>query len=212
MAEFGLSQMSVGLAAPTVVPQIGQLLEPYGYGEAKLEEGRTLLNTAENLVQRQKVEYGQQYEATAEFKNAWAAARQAYSPTLTLARVAFKKQPDAQAALMLRGSRKETLSGWVEQAKSLYKNLLANPAWLSAMSVLNRSEATLTAERELVESLEAMNHLQEKEKGEAQEATRARDEALEALYDWYEDYANIASIALAGHPEWIEMIRRGAVK
>lgn len=110
------------------------------------------------------------------------------------------------------GKRKQSLSGWIDQATTFYSNLLANADWVAAMASLNRDQTALEAEQAVIQALVDANLTQEKEKGESQEATRARDAKLEELYDWYGDYRDVAVVALDGHPEWIEMIRKGEVE
>lgn len=206
-----LSSIETALNAPSTITEIGTLLEPLGYDQAKIAEGKQLLADAKALVNRQKVEYGEQYEASEIVNDARAAATRVYTPTLTLARIALKREPAAPAALALHGARKRTLSGWLEQATTFYSNLLANPQWVAEMAKFNRDQAALEAEQSVIQTLVAANLNQEQEKGEAQAATRARDAKLDELYDWYADYRDVAVIALDGHPEWIELIRKGEV-
>lgn len=207
-----LAAIGTGLKEPATIPEAGELLTPFGYNAAKIAAGSLLLAEAQTLVNQQRVEYGEQYEATLAVQQAWEAAKATYGATLALARIALKNETAAQTALMLRGARKRTLSGWIDQARTFYANLLANPTWVAAMASFNRGQETLTIEKGVIDTLVAANLAQEKEKGESQEATRARDAKLEQLYDWYGDYRDVAVIALAGHPEWIEMIRGGEVE
>jgi len=101
-------------------------LAVFGYDAAKLSAGRTLYEDALALVNAQKAEYGGQYEASAAVRAAWDAADVAYSASLKVARVALQDDPKAHAALMLGGTRKQSLSGWIEQATAFYTNLLGD--------------------------------------------------------------------------------------
>jgi hypothetical protein len=170
------------------------------------------LAAAKDSANQQKVEYGEQYEATQAVQEAWDAAKAAYGPTLALARIGLKKDTAAQTALALTGKRKDSLSGWIDQATTFYCNLLANAGWVAELAKFNRDQAALAAEQAVIQALVDANLTQEKEKGESQEATRARDAKLDELYDWYGDYRDVAVVALDGHPEWIELIRKGEVE
>lgn len=210
--EQRLAAIETGLSVSVAVPEAGALLAPFGFDQTKIGEGQQLLADARDLANQQKVEYGEQYEATQAVQEAWEAAKAAYSPTLALARIALKNDTAAQTALGLTGSRKQSLSGWIDQATTFYANLLANPGWVAALATFNRDQAALTAEQSLIQALVDANVNQEKEKGESREATRARDAKLEELFEWYGDYRDIAVIALDGHPEWIALIRKGEVE
>ena len=210
--EQRLAAIETGLNVPATIPEAGTLLAPFGYDETKIGAGQQLLAEARDLANQQKVEYGEQYEATQAVQAAWDAAKGAYGPTLALARIALKNETAAQTALALTGKRKQSLSGWIDQATTFYSNLLANADWVAAMASLNRDQTALEAEQAVIQALVDANLTQEKEKGESQEATRARDAKLEELYDWYGDYRDVAVVALDGHPEWIEMIRKGEVE
>lgn len=210
--EQRLAAIETGLNAPTTIPEIGTLLAPFGYDSARIAEGQQMLAEAQSLVQQQRVEYGEQYEATEAVQQTWDAAKAVYAPTVAIGRVALKKEAAVDTALGLKGRRKRTLSGWIDQANTFYTNLLANAAWVTEMAKFNRPQPTLEAEQALVQALVAANLDQEKEKGEAQAKTRERDAKLEELYDWYSDYREIAEVALAGHPEWIELVRGGEVE
>ena len=46
-------------------------LTVYGYNAAKINTGKALLTSALELVNRQKAEYGEQYEASEKVQKAW---------------------------------------------------------------------------------------------------------------------------------------------
>ncbi len=99
-------------------------LSIFGYDEAKIQAGQTLYDETQALVNQQKVEYGEQYEATEAVKSAWTEADKVYKRTLKVGRVAFKGNKKARNALVLGGARKKSLSGWLQQAIAFYDNLL----------------------------------------------------------------------------------------
>jgi len=186
-------------------------LSAFGYDEAKLNAGKTLYEEAVVLVNRQKAEYGDQYEATQAVTAAWEAADAAYVRTLKVARVALQDDAKARAALMLGGRRKRTISGWLEQATAFYDNLAGDAGLLATMGGFGYTQAKLDAERALVQVVVEANLAQEKEKGEAQDATQVRDAKLDALDAWMSDFKAIAQVALDEHPQWLEKLGFGAV-
>lgn len=66
----------------TTIPEAGTLLVPFGYDATEIGEGQQLLTEARDLANQQKVEYGEQFEATEAVQSAWDAAKAAYGPTL----------------------------------------------------------------------------------------------------------------------------------
>jgi len=183
----------------------------YGYDAAKLGAGRALYEDALALVNAQKAEYGDQYEASAAVRAAWDAAGRAYSNALAVARVALQDDPKARAAMMLGGTRKQSLSGWIEQATAFYTNLLGDGGLMAAMANFGYTQAKLEAEQALVQVVMAANLAQEKEKGEAQDATKQRDASLDALDRWMSDFKAIAQVALEENAQWLEKLGFGSV-
>jgi hypothetical protein len=190
---------------------IRDALALFGYNEAKLAAGQNLLATAQAEVNRQKVEYGEQYEASQTLAAAWDAAKAPYTRTLAVARVAFKGNAKADAALMLNGRRKETLSGWLEQAEALYGNLTSQPGLLEDLSSFGYDLPKVTTEYDLVQAVREANLAQEAEKGDAQQSTKTRDAAMDALDDWLADFKQIAIAALSDAPQQLEKLGFGAV-
>ena len=186
-------------------------LSLFGYDEAKLNAGKTLLTEAETLVNQQRVEYGEQYQASQAYSAARSAADKAYKRVLKVARVALKGNEQAATALMLNGRRKKTFSGWREQANALYTNLLNRPDLLAEMTTYGYDQPKLEAEQALVAAAEGTNLTHEAEKGDAQAATKARDAALDALDEWLDDFREIAEVALEDDPQQLEALGFGAV-
>ncbi len=80
---------------------IGAALRTFGYDGDKLQEGKAVLDAATDLNHKQKAEYGDQYAATGAVKEAWAAIKRPYMKSLAIARVAFKRDLEALAAVAL---------------------------------------------------------------------------------------------------------------
>ena len=96
--------------------EILEAVKVYGYDEKRLDTGIGLLIETEDLILKQKKEYGEQYQATEDLGKAWDAADKAYMKTLKIARLVFQDNPKASASLKLWGDRKQSVQGWLEQA------------------------------------------------------------------------------------------------
>ncbi len=186
-------------------------VEIFSYDEAKLQAGQTLYQEAQDLVNKQKAEYGDQYEATEIVQAAWNEANTAYMRALKIARVAFKGDTKARSALMLGGTRKNSISGWLQQATPFYANILNDPDRLAAMATFGYDQAKLEAEQALLQVVRDANVVQLKEMGEAQEATELRDAKMDELDDWMSDFKAVARVALEDNPQWLEKLGFGAI-
>jgi hypothetical protein len=187
-------------------PVILDAVTLFGYDEARLQAARTLYDEAMALVAAQKLEYGEQFEATATLQAAWDEADLAYKRALKIARIAFKGNEKARNALRLSGIRKKSLSGWLEETAVFYTNLLATPDFIAAMTPYSYDQAKLEAESALVDAVATAKAAQDKERGEAQEATKLRDAKLDELDRWLSDYKAIATVALDESPQQLEQL------
>ncbi|HUM69392.1 MAG TPA: hypothetical protein PLK31_11160 [Chloroflexota bacterium] len=192
-------------------PEILTAVTPYGYDQASLEAALALHAEVMELVELQQQEYGEQFEATATVREAWDAAADVYSDAIKIARIAFRGNETARNALGLGGARKQSLSGWLDQARLFYNNMLRNPAFITTMTPYTYDQTKLEPEAALVEAVAAANEVQEKERGEAQQATKVRDAKLDELDQWLADYKAIAQVALAGSPQLLEGLGFGPV-
>lgn len=189
------------------VAAISAVLVGHGYDTDTLNEGMALYEVADSLHLKQKQEYGEQYAATGALQAAKEAADKTYMRHLKLARVALKDEKSAEAALQLSGIRKESMSGWIQQAKAFYTNAsTASAAIKQKLAKVSVSEAEITAGVESMKQIEALLSVQLKEKGEAQDATLKRDTALDDLQEWMSDYIAIARVALEDQPQLLETL------
>lgn len=179
-------------------------LASFGYSEEKLKAGKKLYEEAVALQNTQKKEYGDQVAATAELNDIWDTAHQQYIRTLRIARVAFNENIKADKATMLFGRRKQSLSGWLEQARAFYTNLLSDTAFLTALAEYGYTNEKLQQESALIDQVIAKHLQQKKEIGEAQEATETRDKALDKLAQWISDLRAVAKVALEDNPQQLE--------
>jgi len=183
---------------------VKSLLAVFGYDDTRLNEGKTLLDTTNQLQQTQQKEYGDQFEATGTLKEAWEKADKTYMRFVKIARIALKADHALYQQLNLSGIRKKTLSGWLAQAKQFYLNALSDTKVLEKMADFGMTQANIEAGKTMLEETEAANAAQEKEKGEAQQATQERDKAMDNLEDWLSDFFAIARIALEEKPQLLE--------
>ncbi len=186
--------------------EIAPALLAYGYSPAELAIGTDLLTNAVDKHQAQVREYGDQYRATDDLHLKLTTAKAIYTKHVDVARVAFKKERGILAEINASGSRKQSHSGWLGQAKTFYKNILEKAELKAGMAKFGQTEAILNSAFDKVNAVETALLKQQKETGEAQTATRTRDKALDALALWSDDFVDIARIALKDEPHLLEIL------
>lgn len=185
------------LANPDIISELNN----YNYKEARLIGLKSQLEKVIHLTEHQKKEYGDQYQATETLDKTREKAEIAYKTSLKLARIAFRNYPGAAGALLLDGIRKKTVSGFLEQARTFYNNLLESPELLAVMANYNCNRAKLTDELELVDLVSSAFEKQQKERGDALQATRERDQILDSFELEITDLSAICKIAFAGRED-----------
>jgi hypothetical protein len=181
-------------------------LAAFGYDDVKLDIGKALYNDAVAKQNKQKQEYGEQFEATDALDLAKSNTNTAYMRDVKVARIALKGQRGSWQSLDLDGRRKQTYSGWASQASVFYTNALADNSVKTSLSKFGMTEQILTDGLSTVQDVEAKLAAQLKEKGDAQDATQTRDKAFDLLADWMSDFIAIARIALEDQPQMLEVL------
>lgn len=187
-------------------PEIGPTLTQFGYDPETLKVGSDKLDQWEAAQRTQDAEYGDQLAATEAVEKAWNGARDPYNDALTLARIAFKNDLDAQRALRLGGDRKDSLSGWLEDARAFYRQLLNSTSWTKALDRFGYTAEKLTRELAGVEEIGRLKSIQEKEKGEARGATEARDRLMDETNQWFGELKAVAKVAFRSDPQKLERL------
>ena len=188
------------------VELVSKALEIYNYGPEKLKEGLLLEENASSLQEKQKKEYGEQFEATDALMTAKADANAVYMKHVKIARIALKNSRGAGESLQIAGRRKRSLSGWLNQAGAFYTNAISSNEAIEAFKKFNITINDLKQGKELIQGVAEKYHLQLKETGEAQAATKERDDAFDMLNDWMSDFIGIARIALIDKPQYLEIL------
>lgn len=206
-----LTSVELALTNARAHPDIAAALAAVGYDAAVIGQGEALLQTARGLYETQVREYGEQYAATAAFKQALEAADAVYNTHRRLAQLAFKNDLVRRKTLALDERRGRTVTRWLNQATRFYTAILSDDAGVAALGRFNLSRPALEAAHAQVQQVAALKAAQEREKAEAQQATKRRDAAIDALDDWFDDFREVARIALAANPQLLEALQIGAI-
>lgn len=190
----------------TTSPVIQNALASFNYTADQIAKGKRLLEETREADARNLKEYGEQYAATEKVEKEFKEASVPYVESLEVARVTFKKDPQANKALVLKGKRSVKLAEWVRDADIFYRNLLSSPEYLEKMARFNRTKELLELQYKEVADVSAALSAQKKESAEAVASTAERDAKLQELADWMVDFIAIARIALKGKPDELKKL------
>ena len=126
--------------------------------------------------------------------------------TVKVVRVAFKGRADLLSKFRAIGERNRSLSGWLNNARIMYTNILDTPEALTILAQYGYTPEKLAAELAAVDEVEALHSKRLAEKSEAQQGTVERDKAIDELCNWYSDFRAIARIALYDAPQQLEAL------
>ncbi|PKL24469.1 MAG: hypothetical protein CVV47_08465 [Spirochaetae bacterium HGW-Spirochaetae-3] len=183
------------------LPELASVLAEYGYTREKLRELLALIVEAEALARNKAVEYGEKYEATAKLSAAWDEANVLYQKALKLTRVALRDDPKGSEALGLGGPRKQSISGWYEQAGDFYANLLGDPAYVLSLERFGYTLKRLQEEKLVVDGVMGARDDRATESHQAKASTAARDRKLDALDLGVSDLRAVCEVAFYDTPE-----------
>ena len=185
-------------------PAILAILAQYGYTAADLQQALLNLTDLEAANEEQRVEYGEQYQATTDLATKRAAFNTTYILHVELARIQFKNNEKGRTALALSGERARSYSGYLTQAAMFYNNGLKEADLKAGLALRGMPEAVLQAGQAAVTALLGKLGDQRTETGQAQQATKKRDAAYDTLADWMTDFTGTARLVLAQDDQLME--------
>lgn len=175
-------------------PEILSELQTVGITAAMLNDYLTQIANLEQLSQKQKLEYGEQYAETDKYNLKKAEIDAIFTRHRNLAKIAFKGDRQATTTLGIDAGRKQAFAPWFQQISNFYSQILANPAFKTKAEAVNIKEADITALQNSLQEVSDLKNSQKKELGEAQKATDTRDAAVDLLYPKYTQLIAFAKV------------------
>lgn len=175
-------------------PEILSELQTVGITAAMLDDYLTQIANLEQLSQKQKLEYGEQYAETDKYNLKKAEIDALFTRHRNLAKIAFKGDRQANTTLGIDAGRKQAFAPWFQQISNFYSQILANPAFKTKAESVNIKEADITALQNSLQEISDLKNSQKKELGEAQKATDTRDAAVDLLYPKYTQLIAFAKV------------------
>lgn len=187
-------------------PEIEPTFTKRGYTAAVIDDAKLQVKNLQELDQNQKKEYAEQYEATETYNKDWAEVKVIYAEHVEIGRIVFKNDLKNYMQLGLQGDRKNSFSGFMQQAKLYYNNALESQEIMDGLKTKGISKKELEDTLALIEQVEKEKFKQKKETGEAQQATKMRDAAFDDLNEWYFDLKRIATKAFLSKPALLKIL------
>lgn len=186
--------------------EVAAAVANFGYASEKLNEGNALLDEAVTLSENFTREHNEVDVAFNDKEELRSKAHSTYAKMIQLGKVALKPQPKAMTVLEIKTSKSKSISGWLKQTRSFYRNLLDNADWVTAYGTFGITPEAIQAGLDEVLAVEQQMEIIMREKGDAQNATQLRDAKLDELAEWVNDYETIAKIALEDKPQLLEKL------
>jgi len=188
------------------LPEIASVLSGYGYTDERFKEGLHLLDAADGLSRKKTEDHGERLEATAGFAKAWASANVLYCKTLKLARIALGDDAKAVVALKMMGPRKQSFSGWFDQAATFYDNMMRESRFVTMMAGFGYSKEKLAAERSAIHGVGTTYNVHAQESGADQASTADRDRKFKELDSWVSDLRGVCEVAFYDDRDELEKL------
>lgn len=185
---------------------ISEAVGRFGYTEAKINAGQKLALATDDLDAKQLKAHGIQQGAGQTLAKAEKVAKKTYATTLEIARVAFRGDKNARAALLLGGKRLTSTTGFFNQSSKMYRNILETPSYLAIIKDFGYTKTKIQAEFKLIKDVDRLDNVQERAKAAAQKATERRDKKLKQMDRWMMDFNRVAKKALANDRQSLEAL------
>lgn len=201
-----LEQFRVALENATTNATIAASLAEIGYDETVINEGKTLLQTAQTAFSTNQTEDDETTVAYNTFTEKKEAIESTYRTHRKKAKVIFRTEPVSLDTLALEGIIPKAYVAWVQSVKKFYETANASEDIKTKLARLAITEADITNALAAIAELETARAEYLRERGESQEATQAKDKALGELSIWMSDFYAVARIALEDQPQLLEAL------
>jgi hypothetical protein len=181
------------------------LLE-YGYDKNRINEGKTMYEECQQLIQEKNRMYRQQYHATVKLRKIGKETYSLYMDLFKLAKRALKDNEGLSERLGVEARLGISDRGWITQARAFYNIAMNDQEILPNLAKFNITPEKLQQGSNLLTEVEKLDDIQEKSKGKAQEATSKRNQTLKKLWSWVSDLTEVCKIAFKSNPQILEQL------
>ena len=179
------------------LPTIFPVMETVGYSMPRIDALQSKLTVLELLQQTQTKEYADQYAESEKYAAKRSEIDVDFTKHRALAKILFKTNTEARAALKLDRAKPLAYADWYQMAVSFYNLLPANAAMLAKAETIGITAEVLAAQKQALIDLQTLKESQRKETAEAQQATENRDRAYDELLQLHAEYVKYARVLLS---------------
>ena len=182
---------------------IQQCLTDWGYSLQQIGQAETLLSNAQQALQTQKETYHLKLDCDRQWRNDWAAFQQSYSEHRSVAKIAFRHEPDLLRRLRLDHPIPKRITNLIDQAADFYRIMSGKSKEVQKFGI---KAEEITQAQTMITSLTDQQARRMQCKGDAESATQQRNQALADLRAWQREFIRIAKMALKDNPQLLEVL------
>jgi hypothetical protein len=197
--KIGMAEQIIAIAWKNEI--IRNVLAGYNFNEERFERARELRKRVSRLTIDRNRKISEKLVATKVLKDVSKKAKKVFIEFLQLARLVFKDDSWAAQVLGLKGRRKQTIAGWLDEAKQFYTNALNETKILDRFSSFGITRERLEAGKAVLVEVEEAAADQERKKGNLLQATRDLNQAIKELDQAAGIIKRLASFGLRGGPK-----------
>jgi hypothetical protein len=196
--KIGMAEQVIAIAWKNEI--IRNVLNGYNFNEERFKQARELRERADQLTIDRNRKKSEKLVATKLLKDVSKKAKKVFIEFLQLARLVFKDDPWAVRVLGLKGRRKQTIAGWLDEAKQFYTNTVNETKILDQFSSFGITRERLEAGKAVLVEVEEAAANQERKKGDLLQATRDLGRAIKELEQTAGIIKRLAGFGLRGGP------------
>lgn len=178
------------------LPAILPILETVGYSVEILDNYLQKTDELTKLNRTMQLEYAERLAATEKIKALRLEINKTYGVHRGLAKVIFRKEVKAIAAMRLRGRVKNSYHAWMEDTENFYLQIEGDAEFSTQAASIGITPEVTSEMLKKLTALHALKKSQSKEAAEAQQATEARNIAFGELKEIYCNFTALAKLVL----------------
>ncbi len=200
-----LQRAAIILQNASGITAIADKLAPYGYDQAKFDEGWALYSEARDLSDRQKDTYAARVGARSRFAFKMRALYSCYQHYLVISRVLFEGDAGVAELFEFDGKRKYRIAGRIAQIRRFFTYAMKEELFpvFTANGVPISAFSDALAD---VAEVEGLYGVYKNARSLSQKTTLARNEALFVLETWIKLLISFARMALADDEQLLESL------
>ncbi len=201
--DNSLEKARIAIEGALGQPEMLKKMAKHGYDLKKIMEGKALHDQVKLFATAKSEGIGGQKKSTRDFARIREDIDEKYAYHLEVARLALREDSSLWDMLQLKGVRKRTVAGWLQQVQAFYGNI---HRVMEAMNFRGVSQEELAQVQAMVEAAATLRIRQASKKGESQSATAQKKKMKAALDLWMKDFFYIARFVAKDDMQQLEAL------